>query len=129
MISELIRLQSRAKALDNRLKEIDALYQAGEEDLGRAMRLKSTIESERVQILLALENVLEDAAPSMLTDAVQKAQDPNTEEQAKASLEQLAQERGWSERVIDKIKNHKGDIIDLIVSVAVRVAKEMAGMP
>lgn len=127
MISKLIELQARAKALDNRLKELDAIYRSGDEDIGRITRLKTSLESERVEILTALQSLLEEnKMPSSLAEAVTQAQNPDGREQVKQSLEQIAKERGWGEKVLEQIKQYKDDILDLIISIAIKVAKELA---
>ena len=130
ILSKLIKLEARAKALNNRLKELDSLYEAGQEDIGRITRLKSNLESKRMQILLEMQEVLGDEMPAELIDAIEKIQSTGAtgdEELAKESLEHLARKRGWGREVINQIRQHKLDIIELIVAVAIRLVKESMG--
>lgn len=131
MISQLIQLQARAKALGNRLKELDTAYRSGNEDIGRVTRLKSTLETERLEILTTLQELMKQKEmPTPLVEAIEQAQGTGGENKAKKSLERLAKERGWGGKIITQIKQHRGDILDLIISIALKVAKElMTGVP
>jgi|Deesub1362A_J573_1020465.scaffolds.fasta_scaffold01835_5 hypothetical protein len=125
MISKLIKLQARAKALSNRLKELDYLYKSGQEDVGRITRLKTTLEAERIEILEELREIMGEHLPSQMIDAIQKAQILGNEKQVKECLKRFAQERGWGKKIIEQVKMHKGDIIDLLISIAIKYVKEI----
>ena len=123
--TELINLQARATALKRRLEELDAAYQSGDEDIGRITRMKAKLETERVQILLGLQETLGENAPEKFKKAIENAQCPGQDEEVKANLKGVVEEKGLGKQVIDQINKHKGDVIDLIVSIAVKLAAEM----
>jgi hypothetical protein len=87
--------------------------------------MKAKLETERAQILLALQEALGENIPEKFNEAIENAQDPGKEGEVRANLKKVAEEKGLGRRVTDQINKHKGDVIDLIASIAVKLAKEM----
>ncbi len=121
LIAELVKLQSKARALNNRLEELKDIYQAGDEDVGRIIRLRTSIEEERFALLDNLNLLLSDKNTPQLLDSIRAVQERQSEKLIKDKMEQLSLTQNWGEGFLDSIKKHKGDLVDLIITAAIKL--------
>jgi hypothetical protein len=123
----LVAYGARAAAIDSALAFLDREYSAGRIDMGRAMQLRTSYGEERLVLLAEIERTVQGSELEYLKNAVERARlaDPAVEADVKGDLTAMAEERGWGEALKAKIRDHRGEITGLIVSVALEVAKRV----
>ena len=70
--------------------------------------------------------ILVQGTSEQLNDALEKAKRQESEETIKAELEEEAKKQGWGDQILKKIEEHKGEIVSLIISIAVELGKRAA---
>lgn len=125
-ISTLNSLSAKATALANRLAEIDEQYKGGYIDIGRYTQLKTSVETDRLKLLLDIEDVISGTEMAIVEPAIAQAKSVKPGEDDKKVREELrksVEKKSWGETFIQKIEEYKGEIVGLIVSIAIEVGK------
>jgi len=125
-IEELTRLQARADALGSRLRELDDQHNAGMLQTPDWVRMKTTLDSERRLILSQIQEMLQGTEAGALNPAIGKAAQDAPENEVRSELKTVAERKGWGKTILDKIEDYRGEIVGLIVSIAIEVLKHLS---
>lgn len=131
LTQNLIQYGARATALANRMTEVDREYRSGILDIGRHTQLKTTLEQERLSLIVELQTVIRGTPMQVIEPALVTATTVGLEDdgEIRKQLTDSVHKMGLGDTVIEKIKEYKGEIVGLIISVALEVARRATGIP
>jgi len=114
------------------LGTIESKFEDSELDMDNYLRLRRRAIAQRERQLAALQRLLAESGASEMVPALDKLKtDKPDEAEVKHALEQAAEQaerKGWGQRLRERIAAHKGDIVELAVSIAVQVGKAAASL-
>jgi len=122
-LGELIDIQAKVEALSNRLEELDTELERGYIGIGRYTRLKTDVESQKTALFIELQNRLNAMGMADLSDALEEAKADRPEQETKAHLKEAAEKKGWGATILEQIEKHKGEIVGLIIAIAIELGK------
>ena len=129
----IVRFEAELKALSETLNKLDSDFKNASVDETFYYKKRQALVGEQEMNLVSLAETLEQqgagAAASVLKKAVEAK--PN-EEEVKNQLIQVGQEaeqKGWGTKLVEKIKEHKGDVLDIAIKTGISVAKKLLGIP
>jgi CheY-like chemotaxis protein len=125
-LQRLLALQAETVALANRMDELDDQLDSGLIDIGRYVKLKAHLDTQRLQLVGQLQLALKGTSASALSQVLEYEKDGDLA-QASATLERLAEERGWSNTVREQIEKHKGAMVGLIITIAIEIIRRGLG--
>jgi hypothetical protein len=126
--TDLISLKARAMALQETVVGLDARYERGLVSEGQYALLSTDLRSKRIEILIRLKEILggrDDGFDSVMDSAITGEKD----EVLRERLAEVATEKGWGERIIKQINEHRGTVVSWLVDVGLALAKGSAGAP
>jgi len=126
-IEELIRLQAKAEELGLRLKELDIQHDDGMLQTPDWTKMKTKLGTDRRVILSQIQGALKGTEAEDLNPLIDQVAMDVPEDKIKNELKAVAERKGWGEVIIEKISEHKGEIVSLITLVAIEVGKRLAG--
>ncbi len=125
-LRRLLALQAETVALANRMDELDQQLDSGLIDIGRYAKLKAHLDTGRLQLVGELQLVLRGTSASALSQVLEYEKGGDLA-QAGATLERLAEEKGWSNTVREQIEKHKGAMVGLIITIAIDIIRRGLG--
>ena len=131
-IEDFDRVKARITALQSELRTIEEKFEDMEMDMQEYLRLRSRAIMQRERQLAKLQRLLTESGVSELEPVLEKLKAERPDEaQVKQDLEQAAaqaEKKGWGQHLLEQIQAHKGDIIELAITVAVIIGKAAAAM-
>ncbi len=122
-VEQLENWRKEAKIYRGKLKEVNEMIEkklVGKE-LGARMKL---VAEDDLEILISkLKNALEDAGASELNAVIEKAKTHAPFQEIKQDLEEIVKSKGLGQPVLELIKSHENDPLDLIIKMAEEVLK------
>lgn len=122
---ELIELQAKAQELSLRLEEIDSEHEDGMLQTPDWTKMKTTLGTKRRVLLSEIQGVLRGTEAEDLVPIIDQVVEGVPEKQVKKELRTTVERKGWGKVVVDKISEHKGEIVSLITLVAIEVGKRL----
>ncbi len=117
-VEQLENWRKEAKIYRGKLKEVNEMIEkklVGKE-LGARMKL---VAEDDFEILISkLKNALEDAGAAELNVIIEKAKAHAPIQEIKQDLEEIVKSKGLGQPVLELIKGHENDPLDIIIKIA-----------
>jgi CheY-like chemotaxis protein len=128
-VQELKKLSYDLRSLSDRMAETEKEYRKGALDIARYNQLLRDYGTERYEIIDKMQTLMQGRGLDQLHEALEKVKNHEPEEAIKTELKEEAKKQGWGDKVFEEIEKHKGEIVSLIVSIAMELGKRaVAGM-
>ncbi len=119
-------LQADLVALNSTLAVLDKEFQdAGVSDSFYFKKRRALIRDQEVA-LRELQKILESHDAGEMSSVIERVASGSKDDEIQAELENAAsagESKGWGQTVKDAISEHKGSVLDLAISAALKVAK------
>jgi len=125
---ELKCLSQDLRTLSDLMADTKGEYEKGFIDLGRRNQLLRNYGKQRYEVMDKMEALMKGTGFERLHEALEKAESHEPEETIKSELKEEAKKQGWGDQILKKIEEHKGEIVSLVVSIAIELGKKAAGM-
>jgi len=121
---ELNDKKAEVQAINETLNDITQLYEDGELDRDHYSRKLRKWRKDRNKLISEIQIILEDTEAAELGNLLERAKGEELEEdEIKTEVKQIADEKGWGDKVLEQIDKHKGEIVSLIVAIAIELGK------
>lgn len=134
---DLSLLEAELKGLGDTLNALVADWKNAAVDGTFYYKKRRALVTEQALNIKTLNNILLEKGAESAVKVLDKAikSDPReekTNEEIKQELIQVAQEaedKGWGTKLVEKIKEHSGDIADIAIGIGLRIGKSLIGIP
>jgi len=122
----LLKLKSEAEALEDTILELKNQYEIGSMPDAQYMKLYRSFQTSRNELIDQIDMLLTGPDGKILSAALHRSKrNSSVIEVAKTELTETANKQGWGQKVIEQINEHRGEIVSLVITIALELSKQV----
>jgi CheY-like chemotaxis protein len=133
---KLQKLKGDVEAVESAIGELKRQQERGDVEFSHYLRLFQSRRADLNNLVAQIDALLTGPDGDILRDALNRsskgadeAAATDTTETVKEELRAAAETQGWGQKIIEQINAHRGEIVSLVVSIALELGKRaIAGM-
>ena len=117
-VEQLEKWQNEARIYRGKLKEIEEMINKKLVGKELGVRMKLVAEDDLEILISKLKNAFKDAGVAELNVIIEKAKTHAPIQEIKQDLKEIVKSKGLGQPVLELIKGHENDPLDLIIKIA-----------